>query len=182
MLEYASRIGVDRTEFLEALREVPAMSSEQFQRVADAHYAIAHQLSTSAYQNLQQARFIAERRTAEDELRQAEEKYWKAFNTSPVWVIISTLEEGRFIEVNDAFLKATGFSREEVLGRTSRNLQTCVKPDDRAGILEEVNRNGFIKNNEVDRRTKSGSILTTLFFGERMELHGEKCLLSVSLD
>ncbi|MCC6694315.1 MAG: PocR ligand-binding domain-containing protein [Candidatus Hydrogenedentes bacterium] len=79
LLLYADEIGADREEFREALAEVPTMSSERFQKVADVLFLFAHELSLKAYQNVQQARFITERERAavekeklEAQLRQAQ--------------------------------------------------------------------------------------------------------------
>jgi len=71
MRDYAQKIGADADLFIEAFREVPSMSREQFGRVADALFTLANQLSNIAYQNVQQARFIAERQQAEDALKEA---------------------------------------------------------------------------------------------------------------
>jgi PAS domain S-box-containing protein len=68
MKEYAHEIGVDESAYLEAFRKVPEMSSSHFKHVASALFTLANQLSTTAYQNLQQARFIAERKQAEEYL------------------------------------------------------------------------------------------------------------------
>lgn len=70
MRAYAREIGVPEDVFLEAFREVPTMSRGQFERIAQMLFTLARQLSTMAYQNVQQARFIAERKRAEEALRQ----------------------------------------------------------------------------------------------------------------
>ncbi|HYG34839.1 MAG TPA: PocR ligand-binding domain-containing protein [Clostridia bacterium] len=67
MLEYAKQIGANEEEFRHALQEVPVMSREQFERIAQALFVMANELSLRAYQNSQQARFIAERQRAETE-------------------------------------------------------------------------------------------------------------------
>jgi PAS domain S-box-containing protein len=79
MREYARKIEVDEEAFIEAFREVPSMSQERFRFAAQTLFTLAGQLSTTAYQNVQQARFISERKRAEKEneklqtqLRQAE--------------------------------------------------------------------------------------------------------------
>ena len=69
MAAYAREIEADEQPFLEAFSEVPAMSQEQFRLVAGALYRLASQLSASAYQNIQQARFISQREAAEEETR-----------------------------------------------------------------------------------------------------------------
>ena len=62
---------------------------------------------------------ITERHKAETALRLSEEKFWKAFNNSPVWVVLSSRASGRYIDVNESFLTAMGYQRGEVIGRTS---------------------------------------------------------------
>ncbi len=74
MREYAREIGADEEEFVLAFRQVPAMSRERFDRVSRALYTLANQLSTLAYQNVQQARFITERRKSEEERMKLEEQ------------------------------------------------------------------------------------------------------------
>lgn len=73
MREYARQIGADEEAVVEAFREVPAMSLERFRQVAQALFTLAKQLSTTAYQNVQQARFIHERGQAERRLALAAE-------------------------------------------------------------------------------------------------------------
>lgn len=69
LLKYAREIGADEQQFREALRDVPMMSSEQFQRIATVLFLLSNELSLKAYQNVQQARFIAQRKRAEEEVR-----------------------------------------------------------------------------------------------------------------
>ena len=72
ILQYAREIGADETESLAAYRDIPVMPQEQFNRVAHLLFAVTSRISASAYQNIQQARFIAERRQAEESLRKYE--------------------------------------------------------------------------------------------------------------
>jgi PAS domain S-box-containing protein len=69
MRKYAKEIGAEESDFVEAFHEVTAMSQEQFQRVAQALFTLANQLSAIAYQNIQQARFITEHKRAEGKIR-----------------------------------------------------------------------------------------------------------------
>jgi two-component system, cell cycle sensor histidine kinase and response regulator CckA len=125
---------------------------------------------------------ITERKQAEMAFALSEEKYRKAFFLSPLWVVLSTLEEGRYIEVNETFLKTTGFNRREVIGRTGIDLGTWVRPGDRARIVAELEKIGSVKNIEVQRRTQSGTVLNMLFSAETVEIEGRKVMLSVSQD
>ncbi len=125
---------------------------------------------------------ITERKEAEEALALSEEKYSKAFNNSPVWVILSNLETGRYIEVNQTFLDTMGYTRDEVIGRTSMEVGLWENPDDRRIILETIKEQGYIRNYEYRRKTRSGKVLTMLFSSEVIDFRGEACLLTVSQD
>ncbi len=128
------------------------------------------------------ARYAMERWQAQRALKASEEKFAKAFLLSPAWVVISVLETGEYLEVNEAFLKTTGYAREEVIGKTSLELGTWIEESDRAEVLALIREKGSVKNLEVPRRTKDGRRIPTLYSGEPVELDGRQCLVSVSLD
>ncbi|MBW2112574.1 MAG: PAS domain S-box protein [Deltaproteobacteria bacterium] len=115
-------------------------------------------------------------------LRLSEEKFKKAFHQSPVWVVISSLEEGRYVEVNENFLQSMGYEREEVIGRTSLELGIWPDPDERKRVIRRIKEEGRVENVEIQFHTRGGDILSMLLSGEVIEFGGEKCLLSVSLD
>ena len=125
---------------------------------------------------------ITEARGAERAIRLSEEKFAKAFNRSPVWVVLSSLKTGRYIEVNRTFLDAMGYTREEVIGRTSIEIEAWADPEDRRTIIDTIRASGSIRNYEVKRRTKSGQLLTMLFSAEVIDVSGEACIISVSQD
>lgn len=125
---------------------------------------------------------ITARKQAEDALKVSEEKYAKAFNRSPVWVVLSALDTGRYIEVNKTFLRAMGYTREAVVGRTSQEIASWVDPLVRQGILATLEKEGVVREVEVRRRTADGRVLTMLFSAEVIDIAGESCMLSVSQD
>ena len=124
----------------------------------------------------------AESRSRGDLWRFSEEKFTKAFRNSPDVITISTLEEGSYIDVNDAFERTMGFSREEVLGRTSFDIGLWTDRVDRQRLLEQVRSEGRIANFETRFRTRSGDILTSLVSCETIELDGRSYLLSMARD
>jgi PAS domain S-box-containing protein len=128
------------------------------------------------------ARYAMERWQAHRALRASEAKFARAFLLSPVWVVISALETGEYLEVNEAFLETTGYSRDEVIGKTSLELGTWVEESDRAKVLAAIREVGSVKNLEMLRRTKDGRQIPTLYSGESLELAGRQCLISVSQD
>jgi PAS domain S-box-containing protein len=125
---------------------------------------------------------LIKRRRTEESLRFSEEKFSKAFRSSPDWIAITTLDDGRYIDVNDAFLRTTGYKREEVIGNTSIELGIWVDPAERAKMIKTLREKGAIHNYEVKFHTKSGDILTMLRSVEVMEIQGKQRLLSINRD
>ena len=128
---YARTIGVDEDVAAEAFREVPAMSRQQFEQIANALFTFATQLSNSAYQNLQQARFITDRKRTEQALRESEQRliqeveqrrYAETYldtilNAVPDPVFVKDMNH-RWIRLNEAFCAFMGRSGEELLGKS----------------------------------------------------------------
>jgi two-component system, cell cycle sensor histidine kinase and response regulator CckA len=125
---------------------------------------------------------ITERKLAEKELRLSEERFKKAFRASPNGISITRLSDGRIIDINDSFLKITGFAREEVFGRTTTELQIFAHPGDRELLVSELLRHGCLSNIESQFRRKSGEIGDLLFSAELIELSGEKAMLTLMYD
>ena len=114
--------------------------------------------------------------------RVSEEKFQKIFHSSPVAFSITTLEEGRFLEVNAAFEARYGYSRHEVLGRTVNELRIWDDFADRRLLVTQLQRGGPIRNVITRLRTKSGEIKLTAYSADRIEFDGQKCILALSED
>lgn len=125
---------------------------------------------------------VTEQKRAESALRRSEEKFAKAFRASPMEMVITTLAEGRFLEVNEAFERNTGYSRDEVLGRTAIELGMWPDPGSRSEVVADVAKHGRILNREVQIRAKSGEVGTKLYSAELIQIGKERCLLAVSED
>lgn len=125
---------------------------------------------------------ISDRISAEAALRLSEDKFSKAFRSSPHPISITTLKEGRFIEVNNSFLAVFGYHLEEVIGQTITELNFWVNLEDCARILEMVRDKGEVYNQEICFRTKSGIIRTVLLSSEQIDIDGKRCILSVIND
>ena len=124
---------------------------------------------------------ITERVRAEDALRESEEKFSKVFKASPHRIAVSTLDEGRYIDVNDAVLSSLGYERSEMIGHTSKELRIFADPDVRQKLVQAL-QNGPVRNVELQLRSKSGEIRTVLWSGEIITLNGRRCLLNISND
>ncbi|RLB85049.1 MAG: hypothetical protein DRH15_03960 [Deltaproteobacteria bacterium] len=123
-----------------------------------------------------------EHERAKEALRISEEKFTKAFRSSPEWFVITTLEDGFYVDVNDAFLQTTGYNRDEVIGKTSKELGIWVDPRQRDEITRILKKTGVVRNMEVQFRMKSGEIRQVLWSAEVIDYGGEKCLLAVTRD
>ncbi|MBP7736817.1 MAG: PAS domain S-box protein [Spirochaetes bacterium] len=125
---------------------------------------------------------ITARKNAEEALRLSEDKFSKAFRSSPDSITISTVGEGCFIDVNDSFLKITGYARDEVIGHTV--LELWIWPDEeyRKGLIARLLGEGRLHNREVNFRVKSGEMRIGIYSAEIIELQGETCLISVFAD
>ncbi len=125
---------------------------------------------------------LRERQRIEEQLRRSEEKFSRAFHSSPAAMSISTLDEGLVIDVNDAFLKLFGFQRDEVVGRRATELQTWLQSPSRNEVVAMLRQQRTIRGMESRFQSKSGKIFDALFSGELIPFGGEDCFLGVVLD
>ncbi len=207
--ECESLTGLPTREF-EGIRDwSPFLFPEDFERIS--HYHVARRRDPASVPSHYETRFIdsrgsvkdifvsaslipgtmrsvvsmldiSERKRMENALRESEEKFSKAFNSSPSVMTITTIEEGRLLEVNRSFTRVTGHEREEVLGRTTGELEIWVEPELRGYVVEMIEQQGSAHNLEVKFRRKSGEEFVGLLSIEPLEFMGEACLLSVVID
>lgn len=121
---------------------------------------------------------VTQRSVEEERQRQAEERFEKAFRASPAATAIATLEEGRFLDVNEAFLKLTGRSREEVIGRTSVELGV-FDMQGRARFVEVLKRDGMVRRVPITFSDGKAE-REILFSAQTIELAGQHCVLAQS--
>lgn len=119
---------------------------------------------------------------AEKELRQSEERFSKAFLSSPNPMIITSVSEGKYIDVNNSFIDMTGYGYEEVLGCLATELGLFANPDDWLKLRDKLINKGCCRNVEVILRTKSGKNLVVLASADIIELNGQPCILGTMVD
>ena len=119
---------------------------------------------------------------SEDSRRSSEEKFEKVFRSSPVPFSITTVKEGKFIDVNAAFERRYGYSRAEVLGRTVHELRIWENPADREFMIAQLNKGGPVRNIMTRLRMKSGEIRVTAYSADRIQFEGQSCILALSED
>ena len=121
---------------------------------------------------------ITDRVNAENAFRESEEKFSKAFQTSPYAIIITRAEDGKVIEINDAIETITGYSRDELIDDSTVNLKLWVDIEQRNKIVAELNQGKIIFGKECLFRKKSGVILTGLFSAQIIYLKNKPFIFS----
>jgi len=125
---------------------------------------------------------ITERKQAENELRFSEERFSKAFNDCPSPMSISTFPDGRYVDVNEAFLQVLGYRREEVIGFTRSELHIWEKPEDLARAMQCIYENKSLRNVETTLRRKSGELRIGLISADIIDIRGGEYILAVFED
>ncbi len=124
---------------------------------------------------------ITSQKQIELSLLESERKFSRAFQFSPIILAISTMDEGKYIEVNEEFFRSTGYTRDEVIGSTSVGLN-ILKASDREKLVDELKKIGQYTGLELDLNTKEGRTLTCIVNTQVIELEGKPHLLSTILD
>jgi PAS domain S-box-containing protein len=127
-------------------------------------------------------RDISERKKQERALLTSEEKFIKAFKSSPVAISITRMSNGAFLECNEAFEKLCGYTHNEIIGRSAIELNIWADINDRKYILENLEKTGAIHNHECRFLTKAGTFIVTRFSSEVIYVNQEQCFISALID
>ncbi|MFE2008645.1 PAS domain S-box protein [Pseudomonas guariconensis] len=127
-------------------------------------------------------RDITQQQRAEAALKASEEKFAKAFHSSPDAITLTERSTGRYLEVNDGFCRLTGYSSAEVIGRTVYEIGIWADDKQRAALLTELRERGRVHHREMLGRNKRGDILTVEVSVEPLSLNEADCLLLTARD
>jgi diguanylate cyclase (GGDEF)-like protein/PAS domain S-box-containing protein len=127
-------------------------------------------------------RDISEIKAATQALRQSEERYRTAFQTSQDAITINRHEDGAFIDCNQSFLNTMGYKREEVLGRTTRELGIWANPRDRLTMQTILSQNSRCQGMEIQFKKKNGEVFWGEMTASQMDVDGVPCILSITRD
>ena len=125
---------------------------------------------------------ITERKRNEERLRQSEERFSKAFRSSPIAITMSTRSDGRYVDANDAFLRLVDFRREEVIGRTVEELNIWVEPGHRVALIQQLDQSGSVNALQTQFRTRLGEARHVQVSAELIRLDGVPCVLAITED
>jgi two-component system cell cycle sensor histidine kinase/response regulator CckA len=127
-------------------------------------------------------RDITERRVSEDAIRKSEERFSKAFRNNPLAITISTEADGRYLDVNDAFLELLGYQRQDVIGHTAAELRFWDEPLDRMEMLRQLKEEEQVAKHQTRYRTAKGEIREAEVWAESIEVDGQSCVLGITRD
>ncbi len=125
---------------------------------------------------------VNDRKKSDFQIQQLQERFSIAFHSSPAALVITRKEDGKIIDVNDAFCVVTEYSRDEVLGLTSMELNLFQSPEDWENMLSGLSENASLKNLEQTILTRSRKTRHILISAESIELDNTRCLLSFFFD
>lgn len=114
--------------------------------------------------------------------QEAQQRFERIFRRNPSPMALSSILDRRFVDVNEAFLETTGYTREEIIGKTSAELGLVESPDEQDGVVKTLRAKGHIANHELQVRRKDGALRDGLFSGEVIHSQGRECFLTVMID
>jgi len=114
--------------------------------------------------------------------REALDRFEKLFEDNPALMAISSIKDNRFIDVNRSFCELLAYSKEEILGKTSEDLELFIDEKEQKELAIELETTGKIDKKELKVKSKDGRILTGLFSGEIINNQGKKEFLTVMID
>ena len=125
---------------------------------------------------------ITDRLRADRAMRESEERFSKAFASSPAPMVISEIDSSRFIDFNTNWLKMVGYTREELFSSTALELGVWRNPEERREIGRRLRRDGFIKDYRAQVVTASGDVRDVIWSAEIVNIGGQEAMLSLVYD
>ena len=169
-----------------SLERMLLVKLDQYQKSQEELQATEEMLRTQVEDYMQsQDELQATEEMLRVQLEMAEEssqKFQAVFEHSPITVALTSLPEGTFSAINEAFIAMFGYSREEALGKTTVELGVWLHETARNSYLKQLRENGFVHNFEAEMRRKGGEVLTVLFSGVKLDISGKPFVLSAVMD
>jgi PAS domain S-box-containing protein len=125
---------------------------------------------------------ITQRKQIEQELRRSEDKFAKIFHACPLPISFAFLRDGRYLEINEAYIQTYGWTREQFVGHTSIEIGLWPTAEDRQQWMKKFVAEGRTKDYEVTLHNSAGEPRSVLLSAEKLEIGGEECVLSLVYD
>lgn len=175
-----------QTEGIHAIAFIPLVSREGLLGKFMVYYNAPHKHSANEVQLAQiiagHVAFAIEQKRAEAVLKASEERFSKAFKANPDPMAIHAISDGRFVEVNDSFLRISGYTRDEVIGHTIAELGFLTEPSYFHAAARLLREQGRLTGFEFEYRTKTSEMRWGLISAEIIEIGGETYILSTTGD
>ncbi len=127
-------------------------------------------------------RDVTEQRNAEEVLRESESKFTTIFKSSPVALTLVSATDGIFVDVNDAFVRNTGYTRKDVIGKTSEQFGIFADSNEQKQLIEKIVEQRAVHDIEVQCRKKTGEIRSCLFSSGIIHMEKKPYILSTIED
>ena len=121
-------------------------------------------------------------RLAEEGRTLSEERFSKVFRSSPIAFSITTMDEDRIVDVNDAFEGRYGYSREQLIGRSVSKIGIWDDAREYEQVLNQIRQKGHVRNYVTRFRRPSGDSVDAIFSAQIVELNGRECILAITED
>jgi PAS domain S-box-containing protein len=121
-------------------------------------------------------------RQSEASRRESQAFFERSFHGNPTLMSITSVDDGRILEVNPSLLRASGYTREEIVGRTTGEIGLWDDDEQRNEFARRLEQTGAVRDLEAGFRTKSGALRSILVNADIIELDGRKCMLTVGVD
>jgi PAS domain S-box-containing protein len=161
---------------------VGAAQHRRARHLAGELVAERRRIEASLLRSERDLQLAEERRRADEALMRSREKYQRAFRASPYALLITSIEDGRLVEFNERFLELTGYSRDEMIGRTTLELGIWADLEERNRFLGELRDKGRAENFELTFRRRDGVLHRAIANAEKLELQGKPGMLAIARD
>lgn len=131
---------------------------------------------------IESIRDITDRTMTEEALRLSEEKFSKAFMASPNAIEILTLPGDTFVEVNDSAVALLGYTRDDLVGKTSAELQLWCNPEDRLLLVERLKKEGMVRDFEAAQRKRNNEVIYVSICADIVVIDAQQCVLAIVRD
>ncbi len=119
---------------------------------------------------------------ANQKIRQVRDLFFKLFYSNPIPTSLTQMEDGKFINVNDAYLKFAGLERDQVIGHTSLELGLPIAKEMRSRVIDRLQKNNMLRNIELKFRHSSGEVATVLGSIQLITIDQTQALLMSFID
>ncbi|CAI0698966.1 helix-turn-helix transcriptional regulator [Serratia entomophila] len=122
------------------------------------------------------------RRKAESALRESEERFAKSFRLSPVPTLVCTADNQQVLDINEAFIRTTGYAREELIGKSVDDIAFISGPEECRRLFTALEKTGSVEHQDLNVRKNNGEVIDCMISADAVSIHHTPCYLLVLMD